>query len=403
MSETEERATAPADLVPRTSLAERDRRHAFVRAAMVEAGLDVLVTSPNTGRWEQNLADSRWLSSIGGFGTETLVVFPRAAEPTVFVYNRAEFWRRVQDWIADVRDGRNRWAQNVATRLGEIGFSRGRIGMAGLSGLTRSPDGIVPHGLVAGVASRLPEAELVDATALLRRLRAIKSAEEIAILTRSTAIAEGMLLSLDGLRPGDTDREIYRRLASKQIELGGELPAMILTGSGPSAHHGSFVPTNRRLCSGDLIVGEIEGRYCGYSGQIVRPVVLGETSLAQNALFEAAARVFTAVLSAMRPGVSLGTLADAYDAAVARESGCEARYPLMHARGLGDEEPAIITSADRERLSAVVLRPGMVFVLKPQIVRDGLSGQVGDMVAVTETGATRLGKLPLEPVHIPLG
>jgi len=305
-------------LVPRLSLAERDRRHALVRGKMEAAGIDVLVLPAATGRWEQNLADSRYLTTIGGFATEALTVFPREHAPTCYVFNRAKFWQDAQGWIPDVRDGRNRWAENVAERLSEIGFKRGRIGIAGLGGLTRSPDGLVTHRTVERLKAQFPAAEIVDATPLMLDARKVKSAEEIALMERSTAMAEKMVGTVHALRPGDTERTLYAGMVAKLVAEGGDLPAMILIGSGPALDHGSFVPTDRTLAAGDLIVGEVEGHYAGYSGQIVRPAVLGRVIPAYRDLVEAASAVFAEVLAAMKPGVALGEVASAYERAVAR-------------------------------------------------------------------------------------
>jgi len=99
--------------IPRLSLAERDRRYRAVRGAMAAENLDVLVCPASTARWEQTMADSRYLTTIGGFGTETLTVFPGKGEVTAYVFNRASFWLAAQDWVTDVRDGRNLWLKNL--------------------------------------------------------------------------------------------------------------------------------------------------------------------------------------------------------------------------------------------------------------------------------------------------
>jgi Xaa-Pro aminopeptidase len=393
-------ASGSSDLVPRLSIAERDRRHALVRRKMATAGIDVLVAPAATGRWEQNLADSRYLTTIGGFNTEALTVFPREHAPTAYVFNRAAFWKAVQGWIGDVRDGRNRWSDNIAERLSEIGFARGRIGIAGLGALTRSPDGLATHRTIEALKRDFPAAEIVDATRLMLDARKIKSAEEIAFMERSTAMAEKMVATVHALRPGDTERSVYAAMMATLIAEGGDAPAMILIGAGPDLDHGSFVPTTRKLADGDLIVGEVEGRYAGYSGQIVRPAALGRAKPEYRALVDATAAVFAEVLEAMKPGTALGEVASTYERAVARQGG-EVAYPLMHARGLGDEIPAVIAAEDRERLADVVLEEGMTFVLKPRLNRKGLpTAQVGDMVAVEPRGARRLGTLPLRLIDV---
>lgn len=132
--------------IPAPSLAERDRRYRAVRKAMAKQSIDVLVLPANHCRWDQMMAASRYLSAIGGYGTETLTIFPADDEVTVGIFNRCGWWKKVQSWVTDVRDCRNRWADLAIERLGEIGFpARGRIGICGMAGLVRAPDGLVPY------------------------------------------------------------------------------------------------------------------------------------------------------------------------------------------------------------------------------------------------------------------
>jgi len=365
----------------------------------------VLILPASTARWEQTMADARYLTSIGGFGTETLALFSPKAGATAYVFNRAAYWKRAQSWISDVRDGRNRWAANVRERLGEWRFAKGRIGVSGLGGLTRSPDGIVPHRMVTQIAHDFPDAELIDATQLMNRVRAIKSAEEIAVMERAASIAEAMAARVLSLKPGDTERTIYARMIETLLIEGGELPAMLLLGTGPGLDHGSFVPGTRRLEAGDLVVGEIEGRYLGYSGQVVRPAVLGRGSTDYRAVYDIAAAAFADVLAALSDGASLQGVVQKFRASVAHHGGpkAEALYPLMHARGLGDEVPVVLGAEDVEGANDVRLAEGMVFVLKPRVRRGEIAVQVGDTVVVGKGGGRRLGRAPLALVEVPWG
>ena len=76
------------DLIPQISLAERDRRYKLVREKMAAEGLDILLLPANTSRWEQTMADSRYLTGIGGFATEVLTIFPAEGPVTAYVFNR---------------------------------------------------------------------------------------------------------------------------------------------------------------------------------------------------------------------------------------------------------------------------------------------------------------------------
>jgi Xaa-Pro dipeptidase len=396
--------TDDTPLVPKLSLAERDRRYRLVRERMKAERLDVLILPASTSRWEQSMADSRYLSTIGGFGTETLTIFPREGAVTSYVFNRADFWKKAQDWVADVRDGRNLWLDNIRERLDELGFTNGRIGIAGLSGPTRTPDGLIPYVTVEGLQKAYPGADIVNATILMRELRGIKSAEEIELMRRATLLGEAMVDTLAALKPGDRESKIYARMIEKLVSEGGEMPAMIIIGSGPNLGHGNFVPTSRRLRGGDIITGEVEGRYAGYSGQIVRPAVLGTRKPDYRDLLAITIACFHDVLASLKAGNTLGSVLKAYEAAIERHGGgrCKGAYPLMHARGLGDEYPTVLSPDDVKQHGDFQLQAGMVFVLKPRVALSGVpTAQIGDTVVVGENGGLRLGRAPLRLIELP--
>jgi Xaa-Pro aminopeptidase len=394
------------DLIPRLSLAERDRRYKLVREKMASEGLDVLLLPANTSRWEQTMADSRYLTGIGGFATEVLTIFPAEGPVTAYVFNRANWWKQVQDWVEDVRDGRNRWAENAVARLRELGFKKGRLGLSGLSGLIRTPDGIVPHTTVELLREAFPEAELVNATGLMQEVRAIKSAEEISFMERSMEIVEQMIETMtEGAREGVSEKELYADMAHVMLRSGGELPTLFFLGSGPGATQSSFVPTSRVIQRGDRIVNEIEAKYGGYAAQAVSPMLLGEPDTAFRELMDISCACFNAILAAMKPGVTFGTLFDTYMKTV--EDLGDGKYmwshPMMHARGLGDDGPALMGDADVERFQKIQLASGMVFILKPRIrVTEGKDhASIGDTVVVTDDGARRLGSRKLELITVP--
>ena len=389
------------DLIPQLSLEERDRRYKNVREEMARRGIDVLLLPANSGRWEQLQADSRYLSSIGGFATEIFTVFPRDGAPTAYVFNRAAWWKRVQRWVTDVRDGRNQWAENAIERLKELGFDGGTIGISGLSGLFRAPEGIIPYTTVAKLQAHFPRAQIVNATEMMQEVRAVKSAEEIALLERSAALIERMIATMrETARPGITDRDLYAAMTQTMLAGGGELPTLFFIGSGPEIAQSSFVPTSRKLQAGDRIVNEIEAKIAGYAAQAVAPLSLGEPAAEYRSMVDLSADCFHAILAAMRPGTTFGALFDVYTHTTERAGGGKYSWshPMMHARGLGDDGPALLGDRDLERFRKIELQTGMVFILKPQVRSASGKGRasIGDTVVVTERGARRLGTRELK-------
>jgi Xaa-Pro dipeptidase len=388
-------------MIPQLSIQERDRRYKIVRAEMAKRGIDCLLLPANTGRWEQLQGDSRYLTTIGGFATEVFTVFPREGDVTAYIFNRAAWWKQVQKWVTDVRDGRNRWGQNVVERINELGLQKGTIGISGLAGLFRAPEGIIPYSSVKAIQAAFPQAKIVNATEMMQEIRAVKSTEEVSMLERSAAIVEKTIEAMvENANPGVSEKELYGAMVHAMLANGGELPTLFFLSAGPGISNSSFVPTDYRIQKGDRIIDEIEAKYGGYAAQAVCPVVMGTPDNEYQKMIDVSRACFDAILGAMKPGVTFGALFDVYKRTVEEQS--KGKYlwnhPMMHARGLGDDGPALLGDEDLERFSKIQLETGMTFILKPQVRSAQGKGRasLGDTVTVTESGARRLGKRELQ-------
>lgn len=388
-------------MIPQLSIQERDRRYKVVRAEMARRGIDVLILPANTGRWEQLQGDSRYLTTIGGFATEVFTVFPRDGDVTAFIFNRAAWWQKAQNWVSDVRDGRNRWGQNAIERINELGLQKGTIGVSGLAGLFRAPEGIIPYSSVKAIQDAFPQAKIVNATEMMQEIRAVKSTAEVALLEHSAAITEKTIdAMIENANPGVSERELYGAMVHAMLANGGELPTLFFLSAGPGITNSSFVPTDYRIQKDDRLIDEIEAKYAGYAAQAVAPAVIGTPDDEFVKMTELSRACFDAILGAMKPGVTFGTLFNLYRDTVEQKG--DGKYlwshPVMHARGLGDDGPALLGDKDIERFSKIQLQTGMTFILKPQVRPAQGKGRasLGDTVTVTENGARRLGKRELK-------
>ena len=388
-------------MIPQLSIQERDRRYKIVRGEMAKHGIDSLLLPANTGRWEQLQGDSRYLTTIGGFSTEVFTVFPREGDVTAYIFNRAGWWKQAQNWVADVRDGRNRWGENAIERINELGWQKGTIGISGLAGLFRAPEGIIPYSSVKAIQDAFPQAKIVNATEMMQEIRAVKSAEEVSMLERSAAIVEKTIEAMvENANPGVSEKELYGAMVHAMLANGGELPTLFFLSAGPGLSNSSFVPTDYRIQKGDRIIDEIEAKYGGYAAQAVCPVVVGAPDDEYRRMIDISRACFDAILHAMKPGVTFGALFDVYTRTIEEQG--KGKYlwnhPVMHARGLGDDGPALLGDKDLERFSKIELKTGMTFILKPQVrpAQGKGRGSIGDTVTVTENGARRLGKRELK-------
>ena len=121
-------------------------------------------------------------------------------------------------------------------------------------------------------------------------------------------------------------------------------------------------------------------------------------------MVDLSASCFRAVLEKMQPGATFGTLFDTYRETVERDG--KGNYlwshPMMHARGLGDDGPALMGDEDVERFRQIELQTGMAFILKPQVRTAQGKGRasIGDTVVVTESSARRLGKREMKLIVV---
>ena len=254
---------------------------------------------------------------------------------------------------------------------------------------------------VKRIKKTFPAAKIVNATEMMQQIRSIKSAEEIAMLERSTAITEKTIETMkQSAMPGITERALYGTMLATMLSNGGELPTLFLFGTGPGISGSSFVPSERVIQAGDRIVNEIEAKYAGYAAQAVAPMVVGKSEAKFFDMVDISTACFNAILAKMKPGVTFGELFDTYTAAV--ETAGKGKYqwshPMMHARGLGDESPALLGDSDLERFRKISLQESMAFILKPQVRNEETKerASIGDTVVVTSKGARRLGQRPLK-------
>ncbi|HXP75080.1 MAG TPA: M24 family metallopeptidase [Stellaceae bacterium] len=392
-------------LVPTFSRAERDRRWGLVRRRMMDERLDCLVGFPNGGRFEQLQANTRYLTQMGGFACEIGVAFPADGDVTAFVQSPRDiaWWSRAQDWIGDLRNCRRLWSDGMIARLKELKLERGRIGVIGLKGLIRAPEGVVPWLMFERLREAFPNAEFVSATEIVLETRAVKSAEEIGFIREAERLAELAVESMLAIaREGVAENVLYAELVKTMIANGGELPTMIYWGAGPRPTSEHLVPSRRKLARGDVLSNEIEAKYGGYIAQVAAPAVVGPIPPDHHASFEAARRIFDRLCSLIRPGVQLADIGRAYQGMV-EEAGFKPMSWPFHGRGLGDDVPVM---ANASLASDAVFAEGHVMILKPGVVpRNGAEDageRAGDTVLVTADGCRRLGQRPLGIAELPL-
>ena len=390
-------------IIPTFSLEERDRRWNLLRQEMRTADLHALISLPNEGHWDQFGADTRYMTQIGGTQTEVGAVLPVEGEVTAIVRgaNEIEWWGLAQDWVKDIRPSRRSYGEPVIERLKEIRAER--VGVIGLAGLVRAPEGIVPWGTFEKIRAALPTVKFENATDLMQQVRSVKSAEEVAFIEKAAEIiGKAIDVLIEHVKVGVRENELIAEMLREIVYQGGEPITMMLFGTGgPEVPWAQRVFTTRELKAGDLINTEVEGKYAGYIAQALQPISLGPKPQQLEKIFAATKMIFDRMLKILKPGVTFGEVLQFYQDEV-QAAGYEPDGALMHGRGLGEDAPMLWGARRDFPEKEAKLKEGHVFILKPAckegFMRDSI--RAGDTVAIEANGARRLGKRELTFVSV---
>ena len=112
---------------------------------------------------------------------------------------------------------------------------------------------------------------VVDGSDVLRDVKRVKSAQEIAYITEACRIADAGIAAAQGIvRPGMTELQIYGEVIRAMTAEGGESPALLQWGHAGEPARGHALATRRKLKQGEGLALDICGVYNRYHGNVVR-------------------------------------------------------------------------------------------------------------------------------------
>ncbi len=358
--------------------AERERRHARLRAALVDDGFDALLAFAPAWRRE----NVRYLTGAPVQGSFALAYLPGDGEPAAFVDRRVDGDAiRRAGFVDDVRPLELPGLAALADRLeGEL--RGGRLGIAHAE--------LVPHALRAALERALPGVTLDSATALMDRVRMVKSEWELERMRQSAEVCDaGWAAFLAALRPGVAEYELVAEVEGALKAAGAEDNFMLIASGGDEVR-GMTPPGMRRLRAGDMVRTELTPQVDGYWAQICRTAVIGAPNQAQRDSFDLFDEAVAAGLDAIRAGVTAHDVAKAENDVFRRQGFgeyCTSEYTRVrgHGHGLHLDEVPIVEGEQ------TVLEANAVVIVHPNTYTP-LAGYhvLGDPVVVTRDGSQPL-------------
>ncbi len=343
-------------------------------------------------------------------------VIPKDGEPELYVL--ALDAERVKDdsFFKDVKPvgplpGLLMWDQ-VVSSVRARGAERGTIGVE----LGHSPIRIETFLLASEdeiLRNAFPDASFKSATPMLNEIFLLKEEAEIALFRRAAEICDlGMAAVLDEIEVGMSETEVAGIAEYAMREAGSELNWTFTggqeIGSGYRSAYGwggCTPPTRKRIQPGDNVVLDLHCMYELYLGDVSRNAIMGDPTSEQEELSSAFVAICNHLLENLKPGVTLGEVAQKVDAMI--DEGGWRQYALPgygHGIGiLGNEwYPAIAQStADYESSADLVLKPNMVEIAAIVLNKPGIGGlRMETPVLITEDGSESLSKSPFQPAII---
>ncbi|MEO5885413.1 MAG: Xaa-Pro peptidase family protein [Candidatus Limnocylindrales bacterium] len=238
------------------------------------------------------------------------------------------------------------------------------------------------------------------ASAVLRDLRMVKDADEIALLRLAARAADRVVAQIAaGRLVGRTEADVAREVRERLIGEGHEEAHFAIVGSGPNSASPHHEASDRVIAAGEPIVLDIGGTLSGYGSDITRTlwVTGGDPANGPDEAFRHLFNVLyhaqAAGTSAVRPGVPCEAIDAAARGPIDAEGYGEAFFHRTgHGIGLeGHEDPYLVTG------NALPLRPGMAFSVEPGIYLLGRYGaRIEDIVICGEDGPIVLNEAPRE-------
>jgi len=328
-----------------------------------------------------------------GFRVDGVVPEPGAATASALGVARAlpldslvPFLRR------RLADGASSWYVDDARRLEALGVPAGMLPISGSRMLWAK-----------SLQLAFPSATIKSAAQVIRELRFVKSAAEIAILRENARMtASALRAGVRAVRPGVRQRAVEMRVAAACVEVGAVGPSFWpWTMSGPNAHVPNLVRSvysydqlDRVMQAGEVVRVDIGCTSHYYGADVGRTVpVSGRFSEGQRETWNLLISAYKAGMAHIRAGVTIADVLSTSRAELERLQptlrtplGKEAATALLGADGMSQWSIHSV-GVDSGETPLQTLAAGAVLAFEPIFSVGKDAFYLEDMILVTATGS----------------
>jgi Xaa-Pro aminopeptidase len=247
--------------------------------------------------------------------------------------------------------------------------------------------------------------DVVDGQQLFLTARAIKTQDEISLLTGAASMVDAAYDKLyEFLRPGVRENEAVGLVSKTLYDMGSEYVEGVNAISGERCSPHPHVYSDRIIRPGDPAFFDILHSYNGYRTCYYRTFAVGSASSAQNDAYKRAREYMDRAIALVKPGATTADIVKVWPKA--EEFGFpdeEAAFALQYGHGVGLsiwEKPIFSRLVSLEHPEE--LKEGMFFALETYWPSaDGIgAARIEEEIVVTADGCQVVTKFPAEDLLV---
>lgn len=225
------------------------------------------------------------------------------------------------------------------------------------------------------------ETELVETEGIVEEMRATKDDDELKYISYVSKILSDVYeKSVSKITKGMTEKQIALDITRMLAQSGLDgIPQEVRVQSSDNSTNMFFLPTSRRIKSGDVIIIYMSGTFRGYHAEMARTVFVDNVDEQKKEEYTKLLKLHDSLLRSIRNRASISEITKEYSKEL-EEINWDIKYYLAHGIGLTlKEAPEFITSTNKE------IKERMTVVLEPGIYKQGYGLKIIDTMAITES------------------